>query len=317
MLHIDAQQVNALLDWPSLIAAMREAHRAGSRPHIGDLILGPAGRTLLVRGAFFEGVGVGLKAVTVFANNAARERPRPTIQGEFMLFDEADGSLVATIDGAAITPWKTAADSALGGSYLVKSNAKVMTMIGAGVVARPLIEAHLSVHSSIEDVLLWNRTAANAERLASALSGLGRRVRVTGDLETAIRAGDLISSATLAIAPFIRGEWLKLGAHLDLVGAYRPDMREADDYALKRGRIFVDARETTMAHIGEIRIPLAAGVINAARIEGDLFDLCQGFDTNRQSNDITIFKNGGGAHLDLITARLIYAHALAAAPGGD
>ncbi|WP_245296951.1 MULTISPECIES: ornithine cyclodeaminase [Rhodomicrobium] len=311
MLHIDAHQVNALLDWPSLIAAMREAHSTGPRPQIGDMMLGPAGRTLLVRGAFFEGVGIGLKAVTVFEANAARAVPKPTVQGEFLLFGEEDGSQLCSIDGAAITPWKTAADSALGASLLAPPAPRVMTMVGAGTMARPLIEAHLSARPSIEEIRLWNRTQANAELLAATLDGLGPRIRVTGDLAEAVAAADLISAATLSVAPLIRGEWLKPGAHLDLVGAFRPDMREADDAALLRARIFVDARETTMPHIGEIRIPLEAGTITPASIEADLFDLCRGFAVNRAPADITLYKNGGGAHLDLIVARHIFARATA------
>jgi ornithine cyclodeaminase len=306
LLHIDAKQVNAALDWASLIAALRAAHRHAVRPHIADLLLAPAGRSLLVRAAIFDGVGIGLKAVTVFPQNPAREPPMPTVQGAFLLFDEADGRVLACIDGAAITPWKTAADSALGSSFLARRGAKVMTMIGAGVMARPLIEAHLSVCPAIEEIILWNRTKANAESLAVAIGHAGRQVRVTDDLRSAVSAADLISTATLATEPLIRGEWLKPGAHVDLVGAFRPDMREADDRALIRGRIFVDARETTLDHIGELRIPLQAGIIEPADIEGDFFDLCGGMSVDRDPGDITIFKNGGGAHLDLITARHIY-----------
>jgi ornithine cyclodeaminase len=306
LLHIDAEQVNAALDWASLIAAMREAHKNAVRPHIADLLLAPSGRSLLVRAAIFDGIGIGLKAVTVFSENPAREPPLPTVQGAFLLFDEADGGILASIDGAAITPWKTAADSALGSALLARRDAKVMTMIGAGVMARPLIEAHLSVCPAIEEIMLWNRTQANAEKLAGAIAHGGRRVRVTGDLRGAVSAADLISTATLATEPLIQGDWLKPGAHVDLVGAFRPDMREADDRALIRGRIFVDARETTLDHIGELRIPLKAGVIGPADIEGDFFDLCGGRPIDRDPGDITIFKNGGGAHLDLITARHIY-----------
>lgn len=306
MFHISADQVHAALDWPSLIAAMRDAHCAGKRPEIGDVLLSRGSHSLLVRASLFDGVGIGLKAVTVFPENPARTVPKPTVQGEFLLFDEEDGGTLALIDGAAITPWKTAADSALGASLLALPDAKVMTMIGAGVMARPLIEAHLSARPSIERICLWNRTKANAERLARQIAKLHRRVDVMDRLEDGVRSADIICSATLSAEPLIRGAWLKPGVHVDLVGAFRPDMREADDETLRRGRIFVDARETTIDHIGEICIPLKAGVVASTDIEGDLFDLCGGSAPERGPDDITIFKNGGGAHLDLITAKLVY-----------
>ncbi len=311
MLHIGANQVNALLDWPSLIEAMRAAHGQTARPDIGDMLLGRGGRTLLVRAAFADGLGIGLKAVTVFAGNPARQPPKPTVQGQFLLFSEDDGSVLASIDGAAMTPWKTAADSALGASFLARPDVRVMAMIGAGVMARPLIEAHLTVRPSIGEILLWNRTRAGAERLAGMIGGLGRGVRVVERLEDAVRAADLLSSATMAVEPLIQGAWLKPGVHVDLVGAYRPDMREADGEVLRRGRLFVDARETVLEHIGELLIPLRAGVIRAADVEGDLFDLCGGQSVTREPADITVFKNGGGAHLDLMTARHIYGRATA------
>ncbi len=306
MLHIDAAQVDAALDWPSLVEALRAGHRAAANPQIGDMLLGPPDGAILVRGAVMPDLGTGLKAVTVYPGNRSRDPVLPAVQGLFLLFAKEDGRLLATIDGAAITPWKTAADSALGSLLLSAPDAIVMTMIGAGTMARPLIEAHLSVRPSIREIVLWNRTRANAEALAEAVAPFGRKVRVADTVESAIRAGDVISCATFSIEPLVRGVWLKPGAHLDLVGAFRADMREADDEALSRGRLFVDARATTLDHIGELLIPLQTGVIGRGKVEGDFFDLCGGFAVNRQPADITVFKNGGGAHLDLMTAWHIY-----------
>ncbi len=294
------------MDWQSLICVMHKAHQENARPEIADSLLKHGNKSLLVRSSIFSGVGIGLKAVTVFPDNSGQSVPKPTIQGEFLLFDEGSGSVLAIIDGSAMTPWKTAADSALGASLLARTDAKVLAMIGAGVMARPLIEAHLTARPSIERILLWNRTKANSERLTSQIAGHGRRVQVVDQLEDAIGGADIISSATFSVTPLIRGEWLKPGVHIDLIGAFRPDMREADDEAMRRGRIFVDSYETTIEHIGEISIPLREKVINRSDIEGDLFDLCSGPTFTRAEGDITIFKNGGGAHLDLITAMHIY-----------
>ena len=306
MLFIDAAQVHSSLDWPSLIEAMRAAHANAAAPQLDDMLLGPAETSMLVRGVFFPGLGLGVKAVSVFPGNREHDPALPAVQGMFLLFDKDDGRLLAAIDGAAITPWKTAADSALGSLLLSAPDVQIMAMIGTGTMARPLIEAHLSARPSIEKVVIWNRTRANAEALAASLGDLGRDVQVADDLSDAVRSADLVCSATFAIEPHIRGEWLKPGAHVDLVGAFRPDMREADDETLRRGRVFVDARATTIHHIGELMIPLKHGVITEADIEGEFFDLCSQPPINRQPTDITVFKNGGGAHLDLITTRLVY-----------
>jgi ornithine cyclodeaminase/alanine dehydrogenase-like protein (mu-crystallin family) len=224
----------------------------------------------------------------------------------FVLFDHDDGRPLAVIDGAGITAWKTAADSALGSRYLSRSDARCLLMVGAGALARPLIGAHRSVRPAIEKVLLWNRTPARAEALAAELGREGLRVEVATDLAAAVGQADVVSAATRTEQPVIQGAWLQPGTHLDLVGAFTASMREADDAALRRARLFVDARETTLDHIGELKIPIERGVIGKDDVVGDLYDLAAGLAWQRAPDDITIYKNGGGAHLDLMTAIAIY-----------
>lgn len=295
--------IDRILDWQSLVEAMRAGHR-GPRPRIGDHLMQKGEDSLLVRMAWM-GSALGMKAVTIFPENAKANPPVPSIQGTFLLFDGERGDVEAAMDGIALTAWKTAADSALGCDLLARADARTLLMIGAGTQARWLIRAHLAVRPGIERVLLWNRSRAGAERLASELSDIGREVAVTDVLEAAVGEADIVSSATMAVSPILRGAWLKPGAHVDLVGAFRPDMREADDETLRRGRLFVDARETTVHEIGEILIPLREEVIREADVLGDLFDLVAGSPGRLMDTDVTVFKNGGGAHLDLITARLV------------
>jgi len=128
-------------------------------------------------------------------------------------------------------------------------------------------------------------------------------VAITEDLEAAVRAADIVTSATMSTEPLIKGAWLQAGQHVDLIGAYRPDMREVDDEALLKSRVFVDNVHTTVGHIGELKIPIAAGVIDAAHVVADYYAL-ETF-TRRGDDEITLFKNGGGAHLDLMTSRYI------------
>ncbi len=305
MIVIDQERIDAVLTWPALVDALDAGHRLG-RGQTEDLLLEQDGDVLLNRAAWKAGYGLGLKTVSCFFGNPARTPPRPSVQGVFVLFDHDDGRPLAVIDGAAITGWKTAADSALGSRYLSRPDARCLLMVGAGSMAGPLTRAHLSVRPGIERVLVWNRTPARAEALAAELGADGLVVEVAADLEAAVGRADIVSSATRTEQPLIQGAWLKPGSHLDLVGAFTATMREADDTALRRGRLFVDARETTLEHIGELKIPIARGVIAEADVLADLYDLSAGFAWQRAPDDITIYKNGGGAHLDLMTAVTIY-----------
>ncbi len=310
MILIDRNRVDDLLDWRMVVEALRAGH-AGARPQIDDLLMRDRSEALLVRAAWKSGEGIGLKAVSVFPGNTEASPPRPAVQGQFLLFDGETGEVVAIIDGAAITRWKTASDSALGSDLLSRRDAKVLTMVGAGAQAEPLIRAHLAVRPSIGRVMIWNRTEPRAAALADRLEDTGLDVSVAREIDEAVGEADIVCVATMATEPLVRGAWLKPGSHLDLVGAYRPDMREADDEALTRGRLFVDARETTVHEIGELMIPLEAGVITEDTVVADFFDLVAGAEGRRSDDEITVFKNGGGAHLDLMTAQAIHKAALA------
>jgi ornithine cyclodeaminase/alanine dehydrogenase-like protein (mu-crystallin family) len=305
VLVIDQERIDAVLTWPSLVDALDAGHKLG-RGQTHDVLLEEGGDILLSRTAWKAGYGIGVKTVTGFFGNPARTPPLPSVQGVFVLFDHDDGRPLAVIDGAGITAWKTAADSALGSRYLSRPDARCLLMVGAGALAKPLIQAHCSVRPALDKVLIWNRTPARAGALAAELGAEGLAVEVAADLAVAVAQADIVSCATRTEQPLIEGGWLKPGAHLDLVGAFTASMREADDAALRRGRLFVDARETTLEHIGELKIPIARGVIGRDDVVADLYDLATGFTWQRAQDDITIYKNGGGAHLDLMTAIAIY-----------
>jgi ornithine cyclodeaminase/alanine dehydrogenase-like protein (mu-crystallin family) len=305
VLVISRDQIDAVLTWPALVDALDAGHRLG-RGQTEDLLLKQGGDMLLNRAAWKPGYGIGLKTVTGFFGNPSRTPPRPSVQGLFVLFDHEDGRPLAVIDGAGITAWKTAGDSALASRYLSRADARCLLMVGAGAMAKPLVQAHRSVRPAIERVLLWNRTPARAVALAGELRAEGLAVEVATDLAAAVPRADIVSVATRSEQPLIHGEWLQPGTHLDLVGAFTASMREADDAALRRGHLFVDARESTLEHIGELKIPIARGVISPADVVADLYDLAAGFAWQRAPDDITIHKNGGGAHLDLMTAIAIY-----------
>ena len=284
-------------DWPRLVEALAEGHR-GDGFEVGDTFLTRGADVMLSRSAWVDGLGVGVKSVTVFPANPGRGRP--SVQGAMLVFDDATGAPRALIDSALLTNRKTVADSVLGAKLLAREDARRLLVVGAGSVAGSLIPAYRAV-LGIAEVTLWNRTRERAEELAARLDG----VTVADDLHTALAGADIVSCATMAKGPVLQGAALAPGTHVNLIGAFTADMREADDAALRRGRLFVDAYETTIGHIGELVIPMQAGVITREDVLGDLRALVAGESGRRSDADITLFKNGGGAHLDLMTAAVI------------
>ncbi|HTU52699.1 MAG TPA: ornithine cyclodeaminase family protein [Acetobacteraceae bacterium] len=309
---IGADEADGALDFPSLIAALRAGHRAGvaasQRLLLAQPSTGEGEDHLLVLAAWQRGQALGVKLASVFPANA--ERGMPAIASVFVLFDGETGAPLAVIDATPLTIRKTAADSALGADYLARRDARTLLMIGAGKQAPSLIEAHRVVRPGLARVLVWNRTASAAEALAGRLRAQGLAVEATTDLEAAARGADVICCATASRSPILRGAWLAPGTHVDLVGSFTPEMREADDEVICRGRLYVDSRWFTAGVAGDLVQPIRDGVIAEADIAGDLFELTQDKVPGRQSDaEITIFKNGGGGHLDLMAARLVYERA--------
>lgn len=284
----------ARLDWLGLTDALAAGHRL-PRAEIADTFLYRGKDTLLNRAAWIDGLGLAVKSATIFPGNAGRGDP--TVNGGVTLYRDSDGMLDALVDFHLVTKWKTAGDSLLAARRLARPDSREILIVGAGTVARSLIAAYGAAFPGAR-FTVWNRTQANAQVLADTTGA-----RLADDLETAVRASDIVSCATMATAPVVLGDWLRPGTHLDLIGAYRPDMRETDDTALRRARIFVDNRQTVTHHIGELKIPLEQGVITDADVIADYYDL-DAFQ-RRSDTEITLFKNGGGAHLDLMTARYI------------
>jgi len=155
-------------------------------------------------------------------------------------------------------------------------------------------------------VLIWNRTPERAQGLAARMANGKINVESVEDLAPAAARADIVATATMSVEPALKGKWVTPGTHVDLIGAFRPDMREADDELIRKAEIFVDSRETAVHGTGELKIPLENGIISEQDIRGDLYDLCNGAKGRSSSRAITVYKNGGGAHLDLMTANYIY-----------
>lgn len=297
-LRILGPELTDQLNWADAVEALRTGHTL-PRAAISDMLMPMAEGELLTRSAAISGLGAGTKSVTIRPNNPALSPPAPSVQGLFTLFDEDRGQPVALIDGALLTLWKTVADSLLGARYLAPSDAKSLAVIGTGPIAKGLLEGYVTLFPDLTDIRIWGRTRERAQAHAEAVPF---PLTVCDTAENAVRGADIVTSATASRSPVIKGNWVKPGAHVDLVGAHGPDMREADDLLISSASLFVDSRETVLEHIGEFRIPIEKRLILPANVQGDLYDLVMGDSHRRGDDEITLFKNGGGAHLDLMMA---------------
>lgn len=289
-------EVEKRLDWIALTEAIRVGHLL-PRAEVADSLLYRGKDTLLTRSAWVDGLGLAVKAATIFPGNAATGKP--TVLGAVNLFSDHDGALEALVDFRLVTKWKTAGDSLLAARLLARPEARRILIVGAGTVAESMVAAYRAAFDHAE-IAVWARNG-EAARAFAARHGAA----AVADLEAAVREAEIIATATMSTEPLIRGAWLAPGTHLDLIGAYRPDMREADSDCFRRASVFVDSRATTVEHIGDIRVPIAEGAISAADVRGDFYDIASGGFGRTHDDEITLCENGGGAHLDLMTARYI------------
>ncbi len=314
-MQLTAEQLQQALPWNSLISALRaifardDVH-APVRHHHAIEVPGEPQATLLLMPAWIEGEFLGVKQVNVFPGNSARQLPG--LSSHYQLSCGRSGQPLLWLDGNELTARRTAAASALASLYLSRADAANLLMIGAGRMARRLIPAHMSVRP-IQRVRVWNRNPATSTALVEELrqEGIEATVCADADLAAAVGQADIVSCATLATTPLVRGEWLKPGTHLDLVGSFTPQMREADNRALQRAALFVDTRAGALAETGDLIIPIREGAIDAAAIRAEFAELCRGQHRGRSGLDdpataITLFKSVGDSREDLAAAIQAY-----------
>ncbi|TYA58235.1 ornithine cyclodeaminase family protein [Formosa maritima] len=260
--------------------------------------------TLLLMPAWNPGKVAGVKIVTVNPENSRFNLP--SIQGTYIYFNALKGTIKAIIEAKSLTVKRTAAASALASSYLSKKDSKSLLMIGTGALSINLIKAHASVRP-IKNVFIWGRHMEKAEAIAAELQNEKFHVYPIETIEEKISEVDIISSATLSKTPLVLGELLKSGQHIDLVGAYKPDMREANDEVIKKSSIFIDTYQGGLKESGDIVIPLKNGILKEKDIKADLFELCSNQKPGRQNiNEITFFKSVGHSLEDLTAATYYY-----------
>jgi ornithine cyclodeaminase len=316
MLTFSADDVDRALTFPGLVETLRAAFRDGAvqpvRHHHGVERPDGAASTLLLMPAWtdFNAAGtskdghIGVKIVTVSPDNNAIGKP--AVMGLYLLLDGRTGEPQALIDGQRLTQWRTACASALAASYLAREDASRLLVIGAGALSPFLAQAHAAVRP-LKKIRIWNRTPANAGKVVAGLVARGLPAEAAADLDAELAQADIVSSATISTTPLVRGKLLKPGAHVDLVGGFTPDMREADDEAIRRARVYVDTRAGATKEAGDIVQPLASGVLKPDAIVADLAELARGGKRGRESAaEITLFKSVGAALEDLAAGIAVY-----------
>ena len=309
---LNSADIDEHLDFPSLIAALAQAFAGGCiappRHHHEMARAGQASATHLLMPACTAdapgpGAFLGTKIVNVFPGNSAHGLP--AVLGVYVLQSGETGAPLAVMDGTRLTHWRTAAASALAARFLARADASRLLMVGAGALAPFLIRAHASVRP-IREVAVWNHRRAGAERLVATLASEGFAARVVDDLESAVSEADIVSCATLSTAPLVEGAWLRVGQHVDLIGAFNLRMREVDDAAIKRARVFIDT-PAALAEGGDVALAIKAGAVGEGHVEATLAQLCSGeVKVTRRADDITLFKSVGTSVEDLAAAMLVW-----------
>ena len=309
MQYFDAAAIRARLPWPRMLAALdamlHDEVAAPLRSHHSIEVPGEPTASLLLMPAWRTARRLGVKLVTVFPGNA--RRGQSAVGAVYALFDAGNGTALALFDGEEITARRTAGASAYAASRLARKDAKHLVIVGSGRIARELADAHRFIRP-IERVSVWSRTMTHAHAAAADLARDGVRASAVDSLERAVREADIVSCATLSTVPLVRGEWLPPGVHLDLVGAFRADMRETDDAALaKADVIVVDRRDGALREGGDVVQAIRSGALSESRIAADLADLARGTHPGRtRAGEITIFKSVGFALEDLAAAEAVF-----------
>ncbi len=303
--HITAAEVHAALPYPALVDALRDAFLAGAEaPVRSSFPVTPEGDRLLLMPAWRAGLDLGVKLVTVFPRNP--ERGLASVSALYVLLDGATGHPRALIDGEALTLRRTAAASALASTFLSRPDSDCVLVVGTGALAPYLASAHCAVRT-LRRVLVWGRSPGRADAVAGSLRSEGIPAQSAADLAAGMAEADIVTCATTAREPLVRGAYVKAGTHVDLVGAFTRDMRESDDELILKASVFVDTFAGALKEAGDLVQPLASGVIGRDHVLAELADLVAGRHAGRrQPAEVTVFKSVGTALEDLCAARLVF-----------
>jgi ornithine cyclodeaminase/alanine dehydrogenase-like protein (mu-crystallin family) len=299
MLNLNALEMQSRLPYDRLIEALREGLKSAiSTPPRAHHAVSDQGDLLMLMPSWRSGKLIGVKLTSVFPTNAARSEPM--IHAIYALFDGANGKPVATLNGTELTKRRTAAIAALGTDLLAGRREHLLVM-GTGALALEMVASHHSL-GAWKTTTVWGRSPEKGEALVEALSKTGVAARFEADAAKAVGAADVICCVTGTRSPIIKGEWVREGTHVNLIGAYMPEMREADTDLMQRALIYGDRREAVLTEGGDLLIPIGEGKLTEAALIADLSELVQGAPPQRAERAVTVFKSVGFGAFDLIAA---------------
>jgi len=311
MLVLSEKEIRRLIDVEELIRALEQAHVEFSlgravMPVRQVVPLPEIGGRMTTMPAFLSADrALGMKVVTYFKDNA--RLGLPAILATIQLYSAETGKLVAILDGTYTTAMRTACASAMATRALANRDAPVLGILGAGVQARAHIEA-LSKVRRLEKIKVYSPSGESARKLKEELApAIEASIEAAASAESAVRGADLVVTATTAATPILDRAWLKPGAHVNAVGAHRPDLRELDAATLKAARVVVDSREAIMTECGDVLLAIKEGAIDAGRASTEIGEVLAGRKSGRaDASEVTVYKSVGIAIQDVAAARLIY-----------
>lgn len=307
MLIIPEEKISEYLEHKKLIEALREIFQSDYTMPVRHhhFYKTPEGNdNTLILMPVWNNEYMGMKQVTVAPANANHNMP--SIFAQYILSNSKTGEPLAMMNAAELTSRRTACTSALASSYLCREDAENLLIVGGGKVAEHLVQAHLAVRN-FKKVSVWMRNNSKMEEFVAGLKNKGILAETVTNLEESARNADLISCATLSKTPIIKGDWIKPGTHLDMIGSHKPDTRETDNDAIRKSSIFVDSRDGALHETGELALPISEGIISERDVKADIVELIKGIHPGRTSiEEITLFKSAGLAIEDLAAALLVY-----------
>ena len=306
MNYFDSSAVRKALPYPQLIDALAHGLQLPiEAPPRSFFTPNDDASCVLIMPAWKTKEVFGVKLVSVWPSN--KDIGSPTVSAVYVLLSCENGMPLAVIDGTELTLRRTAAAAALAASLLARKNSQTLAMLGTGALSVPLVQAHASV-MHFKNILIWGRQKNKALSVVAELKNLGIESTYSEDLSATLNKADVVAAATTATEPFIISKWLKPGTHLGLIGAFTPQMAEAEPALMSKVQIFADNRSAVLEKGGEILQAIDQGIISPSSIEGELSELASAPTRSWRKNDeaITVFKSVGFASLDLIAAELVF-----------
>lgn len=305
---ISAEQICTLLSWRDTVKALEQMFATPctvpTRHHHLIPLTDQLDATMLLMPAWISGKYIGVKLVNVFPDNPSKGLP--TLHGTYLLMNGSTGQPVAMFDGGELTARRTVCASALAAKYLSRKNARKLLIVGTGRLSRYIGFAHHAVRP-IDTINIWGRNRNKSEEISCLYQEAGFISTAVDDLESACGSADIISGVTMSTEPLVFGSWLEPGTHLDLIGSFKPGMRETDNDAVVRSTLFADTRDGVLAEAGDLLIPIGEGLITADDIAAELQELVSSSHPGRTSDtEITLFKSVGTAAEDLAAAIFCY-----------